>query len=76
MVDRKVKTKKCHDSPSSMKLKLLMQMDVHESAEIPVCSSLGMVGGAELIDRLESESSSPDGTADTLVGGVTAESWT
>lgn len=42
----------------------------------PVCSSLGMVGGAELIDRLDSESSRPEGTAGAVGGGVTAESWT
>lgn len=41
----------------------------------PVCSSLGMVGGAVLIDRLDSDSSRPVGTAGT-VGGLTAESWT
>lgn len=42
----------------------------------PVSSSLGMVGGAELIDRPDSESSRPVGTAGAAGGGVTAESWT
>lgn len=43
---------------------------------IPVCSSLGMVGGAVLIDRPDSESSRPEGTTGAVGGGVTAESWT
>lgn len=42
----------------------------------PVCSSLGMVGGAEeLIDRADSDPSRPEGTAGAA-GGVTAESCT
>lgn len=49
---------------------------MNKSAEIPVCSSLGMVGRAEeLIDRPDSDSSRPEGTAGAA-GGVTAESWT
>lgn len=40
----------------------------------PVCSSLGMVGGAALIDKPDSESSSLVGM--TAGGGVTADSWT
>lgn len=47
-----------------------------ERAEIPVCSSLGIVGGAVLIDRLDSEFSRPVGTPVAVGGGVTAESWT
>lgn len=48
-----------------------------ESADIPVCSSLGMVGGAEeLIDRADSDPSRPEGTAGAAGGGVTAESCT
>lgn len=42
----------------------------------PVCSSVGMVGGAVLIDRPDSESSRPEGTAGAVGGGVTAESCT
>lgn len=42
----------------------------------PVCSSLGMMGGAELIDRLDNESSRPAGTAGPVAEGLTAESWT
>lgn len=50
-------------------------MSVSESADIPVCSSLGMVGGAEeLIDR--ADKSRPEGTAGAAGGGVTAESCT
>lgn len=48
-----------------------------ESADIPVCSSLGMVGGAEeLIDRADSDPSRPEGTAGAAGEGVTAESCT
>lgn len=42
--------------------------------KIPVCSSLGIVGGAALIDRPASESSRPVGTTGAVGGGVTAES--
>lgn len=41
----------------------------------PVCSSLGMGGRAELIDRPDSESSRPE-TAGAGGGGMTADSWT
>lgn len=40
----------------------------------PVCSSLGTVSGAVLIDRPDSESSRPVGTAGAVGGGVTADS--
>lgn len=40
----------------------------------PVCSSLGMVGGAVLIDRPDSESSRPEETTGAVGVGVTAES--
>lgn len=59
---------------------LLEYMNVCERkrvrTEIPVCSSLGMEGGAVLIDRLASVSSRPVGTAGAVGGGDTAESWT
>lgn len=42
----------------------------------PVCSSVGMAGGAELMDKLDRESSRPAGTTGAAGGGVTAESWT
>lgn len=35
-----------------------------------------MMGGAELIDRLDNESSRPAGTAGPVAEGLTAESWT
>lgn len=41
----------------------------------PVCSSLGRGGRAELIDRPDSGSSSPE-TRGAGGGGMTAESWT
>ena len=40
---------------------------------IPVCSSLGMVGGAVLMDRPDRESSRPGGKTGAVGGGVTAE---
>lgn len=42
----------------------------------PVCSSRGMVGGAVLIDRPDSESPRPVGACGAAGGGVTAESCT
>lgn len=52
------------------------QKESKNQEKVPVCSSLGMVGGAALIDRPESESSRPEGTMGAAGGGVTAESWT
>lgn len=42
----------------------------------PVCSSLGMLGAAVLMDSPDRESSRPEGTDTPVGGGVTAESWT
>lgn len=49
-------------------------LDKNKIGKIPVCSSLGIVGGAALIDRPASESSRPVGTTGAVGGGVTAES--
>lgn len=51
-------------------------VDVGSSGTVgkPVCSSLGMLGAAVLIDRPERESSRPDGTDAAVGGGVTADS--
>ena len=43
---------------------------------VPVCSSLGMVGVAEVRDRPERASSRPVGAVGAAGGGLTAESCT
>lgn len=46
------------------------------SVDTPVCSSLGMVGGAAVMDKPDSESSRLVGMTGAVGGGVTADSWT